>query len=119
MTSRTKPIQREVYKKVDSLMDEIKKVGYIPQREVVNIDVDDDTKEKMLRYHSEKLAVAFALMSLPHWKPVIIKKNLRVCLDCHLAFKLIAKVVGRSIIVRDSCRFHHFSDGVCSCGDYW
>lgn len=83
------------------------------------MDVDDNTKEKILRYHSEKIAVAYALMSLPSWKPIIIKKNLRTCLDCHSAFKLIAKVAGRSIIVRDSSRFHQFSDGSCSCGDFW
>lgn len=113
------PHQREIYNKLDSLIDEIKKVGYIPQRDVVDVDIDDDTKEKMLRYHSEKIAVAFALMSLPSWKPIIIKKNLRICLDCHSAFKLIAKVTGRRIIVRDSSRFHHFSDGSCSCRDFW
>lgn len=112
-------LQREIYEKLDSLIEEIKKVGYVPERDAVHMDVDDNTKEKILRYHSEKIAVAYALMSLPSWKPIIIKKNLRTCLDCHSAFKLIAKVAGRSIIVRDSSRFHQFSDGSCSCGDFW
>ncbi|CAM9002180.1 unnamed protein product [Rhodiola kirilowii] len=48
-----------------------------------------------------------------------ISKNLRVCSDCHTAIKLIAKVVNREIMLRDSKRFHHFKDGGCSCGDYW
>uniref|UniRef100_A0A803NNY5 DYW domain-containing protein n=1 Tax=Cannabis sativa TaxID=3483 RepID=A0A803NNY5_CANSA len=34
-------------------------------------------------YHSEKLAVAFGLMSLPTWMPIHVMKNLRVCHDCH------------------------------------
>uniref|UniRef100_A0A2P2J2Y0 Putative pentatricopeptide repeat-containing protein At5g09950 n=1 Tax=Rhizophora mucronata TaxID=61149 RepID=A0A2P2J2Y0_RHIMU len=46
-------------------------------------------------------------------------KNLRVCGDCHSAFKYISKIVGRQIVLRDSNRFHHFEDGNCSCGDYW
>ncbi|XP_021728769.1 pentatricopeptide repeat-containing protein At2g27610-like [Chenopodium quinoa] len=113
------PQQREIYNKLDSLIEEIKKVGYKPQTEVVDIDIDDDTKEKILKNHSEKLAVAFALMTMPSWKPIIIKKNLRICLDCHTAFKLIARVTRRRIIVRDSNRFHHFSNGSCSCGNFW
>ena len=44
---------------------EIKNIGYITQKNIVDIDVDDISKEKILRYHSEKLAVAFTLMSLP------------------------------------------------------
>lgn len=113
------PQQREIYEKLDSLLDDIKEVGYIPQKDVISIVTDDTTKEKMLRNHSEKIAVAFALMAMPAWKPIIIKKNLRICPDCHLAIKLIAKVVERTIIVRDNSRFHHFSGGSCSCGDYW
>ncbi|XP_074269888.1 putative pentatricopeptide repeat-containing protein At5g52630 [Silene latifolia] len=113
------PQQVQIYKKLDSLIDEIKRMGYKPERDVIHIDTDDSTKEKMLQYHSEKIAVAFAVMSLPSWKPIIIKKNLRICIDCHSAIKLMAKAVGRSIIVRDNSRFHHFADGYCSCNDFW
>ncbi|CDP20116.1 unnamed protein product [Coffea canephora] len=38
---------------------------------------------------------------------------------CHVVVKLISKVTGRLIILRDANRFHHFKDGVCSCNDYW
>ncbi|CAM6016321.1 unnamed protein product [Sphagnum balticum] len=51
--------------------------------------------------------------------PLRIRKNLRVCIDCHTYTKFISKIVGRSIAVRDANRFHHFEDGVCSCMDYW
>ncbi|KAJ8431504.1 hypothetical protein Cgig2_003253 [Carnegiea gigantea] len=93
------PQHAEIYEKLDSLLDEIKKIGYIPRWDVIPIDTDDTTREKMLSRHSEKIAIAFAIMSLPSWKPIIIKKNLRICIDCHLAIKLMAKVTGRTIIV--------------------
>lgn len=70
-------------------------------------------------YHSEKLAIAFGLISLPSWMPIHVFKNLRVCHDCHVAIKLISLVTSRELIVRDGHRFHHFKDGACSCGDYW
>jgi hypothetical protein len=43
-------------------------------------------------------------------------KILRLCGDCHTAVKLIAKVTGHDIVVRDNKRFHYFND---ACGDYW
>ncbi|KAF8406731.1 hypothetical protein HHK36_008823 [Tetracentron sinense] len=70
-------------------------------------------------YHSEKLAVAFGLISLPAWMPIHVIKNLRVCTDCHTVIKLISLVTARELIVRDANRYHHFRDGSCSCGDYW
>ncbi|CAA6658280.1 unnamed protein product [Spirodela intermedia] len=41
-------------------------------------------------------------------EPMRITKNLRVCEDCHDWTKSV-----------DSRRFHHFKNGLCSCGDYW
>lgn len=70
-------------------------------------------------YHSEKIAVAFGLMTLPPWMPIHIMKNLRICRDCHLVIKLVSLVTSRELIVRDANRFHHFKDGSCSCRDYW
>jgi hypothetical protein len=83
-------------------------------------DIDDEHKEAVLAQHSERLAIAFGLIATPKGSPLLIIKNLRVCGDCHLVIKLIAKIEEREIVVRDSNRFHHFSsDGVCSCGDFW
>ncbi|CAK9178289.1 unnamed protein product [Ilex paraguariensis] len=69
--------------------------------------------------HSEKLAVAFGLISLPAWMPIHIMKNLRICCDCHLVMKWISLLTSRELIVRDANRFHHFKGGSCSCRDYW
>ncbi|CBI18780.3 unnamed protein product, partial [Vitis vinifera] len=81
--------------------------------------VDQQEREEKLQYHSEKLALAFALLNTPTGSPIRIKKNIRVCGDCHAAIKFVSKVVDREIIVRDTNRFHRFRDGSCSCGDYW
>lgn len=113
------PQKKEIYEKLDSLFDQIRKAGYVPYTDSIPFDMDDSMKEKLLHHHSERIAIAFALISIPAGKPIIVKKNLRVCLDCHSAIKYISKVVGRKIILRDNSRFHHFAEGSCSCGDYW
>ncbi|KAH7865603.1 hypothetical protein Vadar_008783 [Vaccinium darrowii] len=109
----------EIYAKLDELRDLMNKVGYVPMVEIDLHDVKQSEKELLLFHHSEKLAVAFGLVATPPGAPIRIKKNLRVCLDCHTAFKFICKIVSREIIIRDVNRFHHFRDGSCSCGDYW
>ncbi|KAF9621598.1 hypothetical protein IFM89_023773 [Coptis chinensis] len=82
-------------------------------------DVEEDEKEQILTSHSERLAIAFGIISTPPKTPIHIFKNLRVCGDCHNATKYISKITEREIVVRDSNRFHHFSNGDCSCGDHW
>ncbi|KAL5979421.1 hypothetical protein ACLOJK_019320 [Asimina triloba] len=69
--------------------------------------------------HSERLAIAFGLISTPTNAPISIFKNLRACGDCHDFTKWVSKTTGRKLVVRDSCRFHHFEQGECSCQDYW
>ena len=112
------PISKKIYQKLESLMDEIKMVGYVPNLSSMH-DVDEDVQEQLLRAHSEKLAIAFGLLSSPAGSTLHLRKNLRVCVDCHAATKLISLVTGREIVVRDMQRFHHFKSGRCSCGDYW
>ena len=48
-------------------------------------------------YHSERLAIAFALISTPEGSPIPVIKNLRACTDCHAAMKVISKIVRREI----------------------
>ncbi|KAL0426976.1 UNVERIFIED_CONTAM: Pentatricopeptide repeat-containing protein [Sesamum latifolium] len=109
----------EIYAKLEKLGEEMAKAGYVPKLEVDLHDVEKKEKELLLSYHSEKLAVAFGLIATPPGAPIRVKKNLRICLDCHSAFKYICKIESREIIIRDINRFHHFRDGSCSCGDYW
>ncbi|XP_078436352.1 tetratricopeptide repeat (TPR)-like superfamily protein [Wolffia australiana] len=83
------------------------------------LSVKEEDEEDRSRFHSERLALGFALIALPGKSTIRVMKNLRVCRDCHEAFKVISLIVGRRIVLRDLNRFHHFSDGSCSCGDYW
>ncbi|KAL5576696.1 hypothetical protein UlMin_018395 [Ulmus minor] len=110
---------KEIYAKLEELRDLMSRAGYVPMVEIDLHDVERIEKVKLLWHHSEKLAVAFGLIATPPGAPIRVKKNLRVCVDCHTAFKFICKIVSREIIVRDINRFHHFKDGSCSCGDYW
>ncbi|MCL7037233.1 hypothetical protein MKW94_013860 [Papaver nudicaule] len=97
----------------------MKESGYLPELRCSLHDVDDESKAATLLTHSEKLACISGLLSSPARSQMRIIKNLRSCVDCHNAFKVISKIVGRRIISRDAKRFHHFEDGVCSCGEFW
>ncbi|RWR89077.1 pentatricopeptide repeat-containing protein [Cinnamomum micranthum f. kanehirae] len=113
------PEREKIYAFLEELDLEIKKLGYVSATKMILHDVEEEEKEHMLKYHSEKLAVAFGILNVPRGRPIRVIKNLRVCEDCHNAIKHISKIVNRSIILRDSNRFHHFDGGGCSCGDYW
>lgn len=116
---KSHPRSNSIYRKVEDLMVEIKKEGYVPDLEFVLLDMEDEEKERALYFHSEKLAIAFGLLTTSRSSLIRVIKNLRVCGDCHNTIKYISKVEGREIVVRDGNRFHHFKNGECSCGDYW
>lgn len=109
---------KDIYARLAKLIEEIKDMGYVPDTDSIH-DVEDDVKAQLLNTHSEKLAIAYGLIRTAPGTTIQIKKNLRVCNDCHNATKLISLLTGREIIMRDIQRFHHFKDGKCSCGDYW
>lgn len=113
------PEHKMIVQKLESLAGLIREAGYVPDGSFVLHDLDEEEKVRSLGQHSEKLAIAYGLLKLPGGMPIRVMKNLRVCGDCHVAMKLISKVTGRLIILRDANRFHHFKDGVCSCNDYW
>jgi pentatricopeptide repeat protein len=112
------PQSKEIYEELGVLVGKMKELGYVPETDSALHDVEEEDKECHLAVHSEKLAIVFALLNTQE-SQIRITKNLRVCGDCHIAAKLISKIVEREIVVRDTNRFHHFKDGVCSCGDYW
>lgn len=116
--SVTHPQSKKIYDYLEQLIDKIKAAGYVPDTNSIH-DVEDDVQEQLLSTHSEKLAIAFGLINTQPGTTIHIRKNLRVCGDCHNATKYISLVTHREIIVRDMHRFHHFKNGTCSCGDYW
>ncbi|XP_042494586.1 pentatricopeptide repeat-containing protein At1g08070, chloroplastic-like [Macadamia integrifolia] len=111
------------FTKINAFLDEIawelRGLGHEPDTASVLHDIEEEEKESAVRYHSERIAVAFGLMSTPPGKSIRVVKNLRTCDDCHATLKLISKLFMREIIVRDKNRFHYFRDGSCSCNDYW
>ncbi|XP_031111208.1 putative pentatricopeptide repeat-containing protein At3g23330 [Ipomoea triloba] len=104
---------------LQDILERLKLEGYVPETSEALHDVDEEQKHDLFFAHSERLAIAFAIINTPAGTTIRVTKNLRVCVDCHTATKFISKVMGREIIVRDNNRYHHFKDGVCSCGDYW
>ncbi|KAL2936429.1 hypothetical protein RDABS01_011843 [Bienertia sinuspersici] len=116
---RSHPQTTAIYEKLEKLMAKMKEAGYQPETLTSLHDVEEEEKELLVNVHSEKLAIAFALIATDPGTEIRIFKNLRVCLDCHTASKFISKLTERVIVVRDANRFHHFKDGTCSCGDYW
>ncbi|XP_038681974.1 pentatricopeptide repeat-containing protein At2g03880, mitochondrial-like [Tripterygium wilfordii] len=113
------PRTAEIYKKIEEIMKLIKEAGYVPDLNFALHDTDEEGKEIGLAYHSEKLAIAYALLTIPEGATIRIFKNIRICGDCHAAMKYISKVYCRNIVLRDPKCFHHFTEGECSCGDYW
>ncbi|XP_033143785.1 pentatricopeptide repeat-containing protein At4g30700 [Brassica rapa] len=113
------PQVKAIYEKLEELEGKMREAGYQPETELALHDVEEEERELMVKFHSERLAIAFGLIATEPGTEIRIIKNLRVCLDCHTVTKLISKITERVILVRDANRFHHFRDGVCSCGDYW
>ncbi|XP_008440332.1 pentatricopeptide repeat-containing protein ELI1, chloroplastic [Cucumis melo] len=116
---RKHPKSKEIYVMSNEINSWLKARGYTSQTDVVLHDLREEQKEQLLEVHSEKLAIAFGLISTKPGTTIKIVKNLRVCSDCHTVMKLISEITGRKIVMRDRNRFHHFEDGLCSCGDYW
>ncbi|KAJ6752517.1 hypothetical protein OIU85_002889 [Salix viminalis] len=117
--NQTHPRCVEIYRELRGLTAKIKTIGYVPDFSFVLQDVEEDEKEHILMGHSERLAIAYGMISTSPKTPIRIFKNMRVCGDCHTVTKFISIITEREIIVRDSNRFHHFKGGTCSCGDYW
>lgn len=114
------PQVEAVYKYLEKVGIEMRKLGYVPDTKFVLHDMESEEHKKYaLSTHSEKLAVGFGLLKLPKGAAIRVFKNLRICGDCHNAFKFMSRVVEREIVVRDGKRFHHFRNGECSCANFW
>ncbi|URD94049.1 PPR repeat [Musa troglodytarum] len=116
---RTHPYIEKIDKMLEEMARRLKLEGYQPDTTDVAYDIEEEEKEITLYRHSEKLAIAFGLISTLPPAPIRIMKNLRICGDCHDAAKIISRAFQREIILRDRQRFHHFRQGLCSCTDFW
>lgn len=113
------PQCEDIYEMIHQMEWQLKFEGYSPDTSQILLDVDDEEKRQRLKAHSQKLAIAFALINTSQTTSIRIARNLRMCNDCHTYTKLISMIYGREITVRDRNRLHHFKNGACSCRDYW
>ncbi|XP_043706286.1 pentatricopeptide repeat-containing protein At4g32450, mitochondrial-like [Telopea speciosissima] len=113
------PEKDKIYAQLKAMNAQMREAGYVPDTRFVLHDIEQEGKEEALLCHSERLAVSYGLINSAARSSIRIIKNLRVCGDCHNALKIISKLVGRQLIIRDAKRFHHFENGLCSCRDYW
>ncbi|MCL7028366.1 hypothetical protein MKW94_013491 [Papaver nudicaule] len=116
---KSHPYYDRINEALKVMLEQMERKGYVLNTDDVLHDVEEEQKRNLLCSHSERLAIAFGIISTPSGTTIRVTKNLRVCVDCHTATKYISEIVGREIIMRDVSRFHHFKDGKCSCGDYW
>lgn len=107
------PLAKSIYQMIDKLE------GLVNCERGGGSKEDEEESKKVVGFHSEKLAIAFGMLSTEAGAEIVVIKNLRVCEDCHLFMKSVSKIANRKLVVRDASRFHHFEEGVCSCKDYW
>uniref|UniRef100_A0A6N2MU51 DYW domain-containing protein n=1 Tax=Salix viminalis TaxID=40686 RepID=A0A6N2MU51_SALVM len=78
---------REIYAKLDEIRFRVKEYGYVAETSFVLHDIGEEDKENVLGHHSEKLAVAFGLVSTREGTPIQVIKNLGFG-DCHFVSAL-------------------------------
>ena len=64
------PQREDIYRKWEEISGKIKEIGYVPDTSHVLLFVDQHEREVKLQYHSEKLALAFALLKTPPGSPI-------------------------------------------------
>ncbi|PON54428.1 DYW domain containing protein [Parasponia andersonii] len=117
---KSHPHSLKIYQKLAHVTKTLEReAGYVAQTKLILHNVEEEVKVEMLHGHSERLAIAYGLIDTPNGTSIRITKNLRICSDCHTFSKLVSKFFERELVVRDANRFHHFKDGLCSCGDFW
>nr|GEW47908.1 putative pentatricopeptide repeat-containing protein At3g49142 [Tanacetum cinerariifolium] len=110
------PQSKKIYEELGVLVGKMRDLGYVPETDSALHDIEDEDKGNHLVVHSEKLAIVFVIINTEPFTPIRITKNLRVCEDCHIAAKLISKIVEREIILRDTNRtisLHLYNKGNC------
>ncbi|WCJ41559.1 Pentatricopeptide repeat-containing protein At5g16860 [Euphorbia peplus] len=116
---RAHPQSKQIHEILRELIRKIEVLGYVPETSFALHDVDDEEKGDLLIHHSEKIALAYGILTSAPGAPIRIIQNLRTCGDCHSAFTYMSRIIDHKIILRDSNRFHHFKKGSCSCRGYW
>lgn len=113
------PQSHIIFAKLEGMMSKLNNTEITDVR-ILKLDYQGEKRKPcLMNNHSEKLAVVLGVICLPESVPIRVMTNMRTCEDCHQLLKLFSDSEKREIILRDRTRFHHFSGGYCSCGDYW
>ncbi|RDY02567.1 putative pentatricopeptide repeat-containing protein, partial [Mucuna pruriens] len=108
------PLSHKIYEKLESLFKDLREAGYNPTTEFVLFDVEEEEKEYFLGCHSEKLAVAFALISTSAQDVIRVVKNLRggrlsleIITDSIISVKahVLVGIIGKILIWRNGHMF--------------
>ncbi|KAL9243241.1 hypothetical protein vseg_017153 [Gypsophila vaccaria] len=113
------PQKDEIYDMIREILQQLRMAGYVPQISSELHDLNSTEKEKALCYHSEKLAIAFGVLSTPPGTTIRVANSVRICVDCHDFAKVFSAAYNRKVIIRDRNRIHLFRNGGCSCSDCW
>lgn len=97
----------DIYIELQRLIWQLKQAGYATKTKDNLHGGELETKD-MPSSHTTMLAIIFGL---PCGTPLQIVKNLlQLCYDCHVATRLLSRIVGREIAVRNGDCLHHFKD---------
>ncbi|PWA49424.1 tetratricopeptide repeat (TPR)-like superfamily protein [Artemisia annua] len=77
MGDTSHPQSEDIYVKLIEITKLLRLEGYVPHIANVLADIEEEEKETALSYHSEKIAIAFMLISTPPGTPIRVVKNLR------------------------------------------
>jgi len=83
--NRNHPQTREIYMMLEEMDEKLELAGHVPDTSQVLYDMGEKWKEGILCNHSEKLAIAYGLISTTPCSTIRIVKNLTVCGNCHSA----------------------------------
>ena len=94
---------------------------YAPRLEALPPDftrrASTKSQEASLQRHAEKKALVSLLGA--NASKLELSVNFHMCVDCHAFIKAASVLLQRPIVCREPKMVHHFSGGVCSCGDRW
>lgn len=79
------PMSPAAHAKIKELRQKMEQRGYKPKTEYArhSLEGSAEAKARDVCGHSEKIAIAAALLHTPDGETIRLTKNLRVCGDCH------------------------------------
>ena len=109
---KSHPQSSYIYEKLKEINEKLVQDGYSG---IISPVVQDENMEDVLCGHSEKIAIACALINTPEGTPICVTKNTHMCDHCHSTILLISMVEKRRIQVNDANCVHIFEGGRCIC----